>query len=239
MYEVPTYTKLNTPKHHVHSDLNAQSYSERDHLIQRASSSLKANVRVITRTDRKVVIKDFSASNLFTRIFLCRWFVRREAAALERMSEHPGTPRLIGRFGKFGFAMELIEGQTLDRKTIKDKPIIMEELEVQIKHMHALGVTHNDIRMSNLMIADNGKLKIIDFGGSILKPKSLNIFMLLIFYITRTSDRIKLVKLKLEFQNERLSSEDLKLARFVSLSRFISRVWKKHIYKALKAKTNC
>ncbi len=67
-------------------------------------------------------------------------------------------------------AMEFVEGQSLKEK-IASGPLKMEEaLHIMIQvsegleEAHKKGIVHRDIKSANIMISENGKVKITDFG---------------------------------------------------------------------------
>lgn len=92
--------------------------------------------------------------------------------------EHPNIVRILelGRIGRTYFiAMDLVRGQPLMallRKAYDKRmrpPIgvvlaLMSELLDALDHAHAAHIVHRDLTPSNLIVTDEGRLKIIDFG---------------------------------------------------------------------------
>lgn len=88
---------------------------------------------------------------------------------------HPGIPKVYGILydGKtVSLVQEYIEGTDL-RKLIFEKRIsLMQALEIAIQladilhYIHQKGVIHKDINSGNLMITNDGTLKLLDFGIS-------------------------------------------------------------------------
>ncbi len=93
----------------------------------------------------------------------------RAAAALN----HPNIAHIyeIGEAdGGYFIAMEYVEGATLDKR-IGGRPLpISEALDIAIQiadaldEAHGKGVTHRDIKSSNIMITTRGRVKVLDFG---------------------------------------------------------------------------
>ena len=93
----------------------------------------------------------------------------RAAAALS----HPNIAHIyeIGESeGAQFIAMEYVEGTALDKK-IGSRPLVIGELldiAIQIAdaldEAHAKGITHRDIKSSNIMITPRGRVKVLDFG---------------------------------------------------------------------------
>ncbi len=72
--------------------------------------------------------------------------------------------------GQSFIAMEWVEGQSLKQK-IQSRPLkLAEALENALqaaeglKAAHAKGIVHRDIKSANLMVNDEGQVKIMDFG---------------------------------------------------------------------------
>lgn len=99
--------------------------------------------------------------------------LRSEAAALARIN-HPGIAtvhELIEDDGRLVMVMEFVRGQTLQNMlehagaltAQRAAELCMQTLAI-LEHTHEAGVVHRDLKPGNLMIADNGAIKILDFG---------------------------------------------------------------------------
>ncbi len=96
----------------------------------------------------------------------------REARAIARLS-HPNviTVHDAGTFGDRVFiAMELISGRTID-EWLRDEPRTWQQiLDVFVAAgrglaaAHAAGIVHRDFKPQNVMIANDGAVRVMDFG---------------------------------------------------------------------------
>lgn len=96
----------------------------------------------------------------------------REARALARLS-HPNVVHVydVGAHGDDVFiAMEHVAGQTLDRWLAARRRTVAEILDVFLAAAHGLaaahaaGITHRDFKPSNVVVGDDGRIRILDFG---------------------------------------------------------------------------
>ncbi len=97
----------------------------------------------------------------------------REFDILKQL-RHPNIVRLIatGKYQKLRFyAMEFIEGESLDRVLVRRGRLPWQEVVAlgkqlcsALQHAHQQGIIHRDLKPSNLMIAKDGTLKLTDFG---------------------------------------------------------------------------
>lgn len=103
-------------------------------------------------------------------------FLNRFEEEVETLLElsHPNIVQLVS-FGKqdehFFFAMELVTGESLHTILKKGKVYgwaetieIIIDVCAGLHHSHNLGIIHRDIKPGNIIIAENGKVKVADFG---------------------------------------------------------------------------
>lgn len=123
--------------------------------------------------DRRVAIKilrgDLANDEKFIRRF------QREALSASSLS-HPNIVEMydVGEDnGDYYIVMEYVEGKTLKqymkkrtngRLTISEAVDIMLQLTDGIAHAHDSYIIHRDLKPQNIMIQDDGKIKITDFG---------------------------------------------------------------------------
>ena len=121
--------------------------------------------------DRKVAVKvlrgDLSSDDRFIRRF------QREALSVSNLS-HPNIVEVydVGEEdGQYYIVMEYIEGKTLKQLLKKRESLtlpevidIMTQLTDGISHAHESYIIHRDIKPQNIMIEDDGRIKITDFG---------------------------------------------------------------------------
>jgi len=95
---------------------------------------------------------------------------------LQAVLNHPNIVRLLAaeKVDKiFFFVMEYIRGRTLERILLKDKALEVDaavdftrQLCAGVDHAHRSKIIHRDLRPSNIMVSEEGQLKITDFGTS-------------------------------------------------------------------------
>src|SRR3989440_7266477 len=98
---------------------------------------------------------------------------KHESEILKKCN-HPNIVRLLGigkHQGSLYYAMEYIEGESLDhvlarrtRLTWEEVVALGRQLCAALQHAHQQGVVHRDLKPSNLMVLPNGTLKLTDFG---------------------------------------------------------------------------
>jgi serine/threonine protein kinase len=90
-----------------------------------------------------------------------------------RVLDHPGILKIIPVEQKSRpyIVMEFVKGQTLDRLMqsigilpISDTLKIVSRICDALEYMHGRGVIHRDMKPSNIMVCDDGALRIMDFG---------------------------------------------------------------------------
>ena len=150
-----------------------QKINDRYEVIKTIGEGGMANVYLAEDTilNRKVAIKvlrgDLSSDEKFIRRF------QREALSVSNLS-HPNIVEVydVGEEeGQHYIVMEHIEGKTLkqllkkrDVLTLSEVIDIMTQLTDGISHAHESYIIHRDIKPQNIMILDDGKIKITDFG---------------------------------------------------------------------------
>lgn len=173
------------------------SYQKRKFLQKK--TGLKATVFLEEGSAGDYVVKDYSHINILLRHTLCRYLIKREIKALRHLEGIEGVPSYFGRYGKFGFSMQFIKGMHPSKDEISNSKVLMEKFEALISQFHERGLTHNDLRMKNMLIDKEGKLYIVDYASAIIGRIGL-FFMSpmgrFIYRILLTSDKSKIAKLK-------------------------------------------
>ncbi len=150
-----------------------QKINDRYEIIKSIGEGGMANVYLANDTilDRKVAVKvlrgDLSTDEKFIRRF------KREALSVSNLS-HPNIVEVydVGEEdGNYYIVMEYIEGKTLKQLlqkrgalTLTEVIDIMTQLTDGLSHAHEAYIIHRDIKPQNIMIEDNGLVKITDFG---------------------------------------------------------------------------
>ena len=126
------------------------------------------------RLDRTVAIKIMHAGLGDDDDFAARFV--REARAAARLSH----PHVVGVFdqgydeavdGALFIVMELVPGHTLRDTITKESPMpapkalaLLEPVLSALASAHRAGLIHRDVKPENVLIADDGRVKVADFG---------------------------------------------------------------------------
>ncbi|MFI7448533.1 protein kinase [Nonomuraea sp. NPDC049714] len=98
----------------------------------------------------------------------------REARAAARLRSHPSIVTVhdvVMDSGRPWIVMELVNGRSLDRIVREDGPLPLAQVAWIGRHMldalaaaHAMGVLHRDVKPGNVLITQDGRVLLTDFG---------------------------------------------------------------------------
>ncbi|MDH5385370.1 MAG: serine/threonine-protein kinase [Candidatus Aminicenantes bacterium] len=96
---------------------------------------------------------------------------------LQAALNHPNIVRMVSAEKEkkvFFMVMEYVKGQSLEKILEKEKILDFEkaseyiiQISDAVNHAHSNRIVHRDLRPSNIIISDEGKVKITDFGTSV------------------------------------------------------------------------
>ena len=97
----------------------------------------------------------------------------RTLARLDRTRPSYGCYDFLEANGTAYMVMALVEGETLNKRLMRDQRLTPEAVERLIfplldglEAVHAIGFLHRDIKPANIMVDDQGRPTLIDFGAS-------------------------------------------------------------------------
>ena len=132
-----------------------------------------------TQLRRRVAIKILEAGNDDTPEKRARFLMEARAVAA---LNHPNIVTIyeIGQSGECDYiAMEFVPGQTLHAVIQEGKQLSLNtvlhyaaQIADAVSAAHAAGITHRDLKPANIMVAQTGRLKVLDFGIAKRKESS-------------------------------------------------------------------
>jgi serine/threonine protein kinase len=124
-----------------------------------------------TKLDRAVAVKILPSGSVHDAEAVARF--QREARALARLS-HPGIIQAYdnGADGNQHFlVMEFVQGQSLARELAERGRVsptrsadYVHQAALALNHAHQNGLIHRDVKPSNLLLAPDGRVKLLDLG---------------------------------------------------------------------------
>lgn len=130
------------------------------------------------RLGRRVALKLLTSSLVGEREALQRF--RGEARAVAELS-HPNIATIhdVGEFdGRPYLVLEYIDGETLTSRIARAPLSVAEALRIAeavaraLEHAHGRGVVHRDIKSSNVMLAADGQVKLLDLGLALVEDQT-------------------------------------------------------------------
>ena len=101
--------------------------------------------------------------------------VNEEVAILNKL-DHPNIVNYFETYNDYRYVylvMEYVPGKVLNKylmeqKSHSEKKIchVMQQVISAIAHCHAIGIIHRDIKAENIMMSNEGQIKLLDFGLS-------------------------------------------------------------------------
>jgi serine/threonine-protein kinase len=128
-----------------------------------------------TRLDRKVAIKVLPAEHTRNAENVTRFIQEAKAASA---LNHPNiiTVHDVGESGEGRFiVMELVSGKTLRSMAGTDTPLatlltLFSQMARALTAAHMHGIIHRDVKPENIMVREDGYVKVLDFGLARLSP---------------------------------------------------------------------
>lgn len=121
--------------------------------------------------DNQVVVKQLNGASASDAVARAR--LQEEAGATQRVS-HPGAVPVIDTIfstGRAALVFPYVPGRTLAERLRDDVPVAEQEaarialgLADVLAAAHAAGIVHRDVKPANVLLGDDGRVRLLDFG---------------------------------------------------------------------------
>jgi len=188
---------------------------------------LQGSIYVCTVGGHRLLVKAVTRRGLVAT--LCRWMLRREYRAYQRLQGMDGLPRCYGLFNGCYLVLQRIDGQTLRHATLEDHASFFSQLREIIISVHELGVAHGDLmRKENIFVSWDQRPYLIDFGVSVARKPGFHPLNHFWHRFLRQHDLNAWVKHKNNGKIENMSPDDARYyrpLRLYKIARLIKRTW--------------
>lgn len=206
-------------------------------LLKRSRTPFTPDVILLEAPDgARYVLKDFSGRSLAARLLWCRFAVRRETSAYQRLNSVAGIPRLASTASEDAVLMEWLDAQPLPRRKQKDLlgNRFFEKLNTLVEQMHKAGVAHGDLRRKNILVSPDGDPCIIDFETAVIRGGTIQ---RRIFDAICRVDRITVLKIKAKYYPEDVTPEEKVTLEDTPWHLKIGRFFRQRVYGGLSPKS--
>jgi predicted Ser/Thr protein kinase len=196
-------------------------------LVQWIESSLDSKSNILATSNQGIVLLfEGDGLKLVVKSAMGRGPVRqvrqatlkREYAANLRLHGVHGVPDCYGLLAKRYLVTEFINGTAYRQASWQDRDAWFTDLLVIIRAFHARGVSHGDLKSkTNLIVGEDQKPYVIDFGTTFLHKDGFHPFNNLFFEYGKRLDINAWVKHKYHGRYKNASEEDRKLLNYSKL----------------------
>ena len=152
-----------------------------------------------------------------------KWSIKREYNVYKKLKGLNGIPKCYGLTDQGKLVLEYINGGSYRDKQyeLDGNDNFFDALLELITSMHNLGVAHGDLkRKDNLIVDQNLKPYLIDFGTAVINYDQSGTFKKIVFNFLRKTDLNAWIKHKYKRSYENISNEDLAYYSPTSLEKF-------------------
>jgi tRNA A-37 threonylcarbamoyl transferase component Bud32 len=215
-----------------------QARARRGERMQAALSVAQADLYAFEWEGRPAVLKDFNARPAWARWAWSRHICAREARILHHLNGLDGaTPRLLAMAGPCAFVMERMEGTRLPRKKeAPPPPEFWARAREALERLHAAGISHGDIRRTNMLMTPDGRACLIDFATAARDRRGgLDAWVSRrVFLHARRIDRVTFARIKASYDPESLDAKERAWLADEPWQLRAGRWLKRHVYRLRK-----
>ncbi|WP_106476051.1 protein kinase domain-containing protein [Phytohalomonas tamaricis] len=202
-------------------------------VLQKAGGLLKADVSVVVRHGRMTVCKDYQRWRRTPLAPLAHYLMRREARLLRRLNDWPHSPSFEGFANRYAFFMEYVPGADLKTAVASGQKVSFSKVVDAVAGLHRHDIVHNDIRGSNILVAEDGRIVIIDFASALYAPKGRPLHPLM--RRMRRLDIAGTLKFKHRLTGKALTPVERRLKAKPQWFKGLQQGWKKKVLPVLRS----
>jgi serine/threonine protein kinase len=173
-YKQATLTDISSPKERIGSIPPKIGPYKIESLLSKGGMSV-LYIGLHPETKELITVKVLSPEYA-THVEMVERFLKE--SKIIGMTNHPNIVKLFGQGtweGGLYIAMEFIRGVSLKQFILQQSLSLKRSVDIILQvayallHLHSHGVIHGDVKPENILITEDGEVKLIDFGIALLK----------------------------------------------------------------------
>lgn len=177
-------------------------------------------LKLIEFNGQKAVWKDYSTRAGWIKDTWGKWLINHECYILKQLAGIKGIPRLIQKLDNYGFLLEYLEGEPLNKFKATSLPFeVFKSLDYLVQKIHRRGIVHLDLgQRRNILIGRNHQPYFVDFASALYFRTSACGFQQL-FDLLCLIDHSALLKFKYRLFPQFVTNREKRILKWFFFSR--------------------